>query len=58
MLERFHVAAQDRRQILMHHELRPQVAAVPKHHGEQPHLALDPRRRGELDPELGESTCA
>ena len=40
-LERRHMAAQHRRQVLVHHEPCPDQPAVAQHHGEQPH---DPRR--------------
>ena len=35
MGKRFHVAAQDRRQVLVQNELVPQVTAVAQHHGKQ-----------------------
>ena len=54
VLERLHVTAQHRGQVLMQHELPPQIPAVTQHHGKQPHFALHLRRSGEADPELGE----
>jgi hypothetical protein len=42
MGKRFHVAAQDRRQVLVQNELPPQVTTVAQHHGKQPDPAYRP----------------
>jgi hypothetical protein len=53
-LERRHVAAEHRRQILVHDEARPQHPAVPEHEREQPDDADHAGLVGELGAELGE----
>ncbi len=52
--ERGDMAAQHRRQVLVHDEARPDQAAVAEHHGEQPDDPRRPRLVGEDDLELGE----
>ncbi len=53
MGKRFHVTAQYRRQVLVQHELSPEISAVPQHHGKQPDFAYRPAV-AEVDLELGE----
>ena len=53
VFEGLHVATQHRGQVLVHHELSPQVAAVTEHHGKEPDLALD-GLAGKTHLELGE----
>ena len=48
------VAAQDRLQVLVQDEARPEVARVAQHHREQPHDAHDTRLVGEGDDKAGE----
>jgi len=48
------VAAQDRLQILMGHEARPDQPGMAEHQGEQPDDAGEPRLVGERDDEAGE----
>lgn len=40
VFEGLHVAMKHRRQVLVHHELCPKVAAVTERHGKEPDLAL------------------
>ncbi len=53
-LERRDMAMQHRRQVLVHHEARPQHSAVPEHHREQPDDAHHAGLVSELGAELGE----
>jgi cation diffusion facilitator CzcD-associated flavoprotein CzcO len=57
-LEGSHMAAQQRRQVLVHHEPRPDQPAVTQHHGEQPYDPWCRRLVGEHHLELGEVDLA
>ena len=56
--ERRHMAAQHRRQILVHHEPCPDQPAVAQHHGEQPYDPWSGRLAGEHHLEAGEVDLA